>query len=153
MEHRATRDYHVAVTASDEAFAWQVLTNYYQVWEEELVEATGKARMVDGNGGGEKVKVGPKKGFKNTAGKTVDMYNDYVCQLGKSRKGPNARLWSTTLKQAAQQEQMILYDEKKEEETSVSVEDTSEEDAYLEQDFMEYTQIDFEEAMKSAEAL
>lgn len=153
LEDRATRDYHIAVTTSDEAFAWQVLTNYYKVWEEELKEATENARLEDGNRGNEKGKVGPKKGFKNTAGKTVDKYNDYVCRLGRSRKGLNARLWSITLKQAAQKEKMLLDKAKKEEEPDESAEDVSLEEVYLEQDFMEYTQIDLEEAMKSAEAL
>lgn len=153
MEDRATREYHVAVTTSDEAFAWQLLTNYYQVWEKELLEDTQNDPSENSLGSGGKAKVGPKKGFKNTAGKTVDKYNEYICLVGRSRKGRNASLWSTSLKQAAQQEKLNREREKQQEEANATLDDFQDEEVYLEHDFMEYTQIDLEDAMQCAEEL
>ena len=152
MEHRATIDYHVAVTPSDEAFAWQVLTNYWKVWEDGLKDSS-EDTSDEGGGSGEKGKVGPVRGFKNTAGKTVDKYHEYICLVGRSRKCPNAKLWSTTLRQAAQQEKARRDKAKQEEEAKDSIEETVVDDMYLDHDFMEYTQIDLEEAMKMAEAI
>ena len=101
----------------------------------------------------DKVKVGPKIGFKKTAGKTVDKYNEYVVLVGKSRKGINAGLWSTTLRQAAQQEKMRIDKEKKENEAQENSDETTLEEVGLEHDYMEYTQINWDKAMNSVEAV
>lgn len=153
LAHRAAQDYHVAVTPSDEAFAWQVLTNYYEVWEHERNEYIQRNSSDYSTNSDDKVKVGPKIGFKKTAGKTVDKYNEYVVLVGKSRKGINAGLWSTTLRQAAQQEKMRIDKEKKQNEAKENSDENTLEEVDLEQDYMEYTQINWDDAMHSAEAV
>lgn len=149
----------MAVTPSDEAFAWQVLANYSPLWEEDHARiATGIATTEDSSDDGcigkVRGKVGPKKGFKNTAGKTVEKYNEYICLVGRSRKGRNAKKWSDLLKLAAQQEKLNQDKEKKKEQKQNVVEETPVvETPEYEQDFREFTKIDLEEAMREAEAI
>jgi hypothetical protein len=42
-------------------------------------------------------KSGPRKGFTETAGKTIDTYKQYVKLVGESRKAKNTKLWSDRL--------------------------------------------------------
>ena len=83
----------------------------------------------------------------------MDKYNEYVVLVGKSRKGVNAGLWSTTLRQAAQQEKMRIDKEKKQNEAKENSDENTLEEVDLEQDYMEYTQINWDDAMHSAEAI
>ena len=42
-------------------------------------------------------KGGPRKGFTETAGKTIDTYKRYLKLVGESRKAKNTKLWSDRL--------------------------------------------------------
>jgi hypothetical protein len=94
MKDWVSFDYNNVVTASDEAFVWQVLTFYGPIWMNEM---SGSGEDTESNSdnangadnGGERrmtMKAGPKKGFKETSGKTVDTYYTYVNEVGISMK-------------------------------------------------------------------
>ena len=104
--HRATLNYHDVVSVSDEAFVWQLMTYYYPMWSQEKNEK--KSANTAGNENDDELSVdderaaaGPKKGFRDTASKTVPKYNEYCYIMGQSRAGPNAKLWGNSLKLAA----------------------------------------------------
>jgi hypothetical protein len=86
-------DFNRVVTPSDEAFVWQIMTYYYPVWVEE--------KEADANG----ARAGPKKGFKNTTGKTVKTFQKYLHAVGSSRSAGNSKLWSGRLKYIAQKQE------------------------------------------------
>lgn len=100
LKDRTKRDYNATVTASDEAFVWQVMTYYYPLWKSEGSDLVPEDDSVEESvlSGG---KSGPKAGFKNTAGKTIGKFNEYIIQVGKSREGRNAELWGDRMKLAA----------------------------------------------------
>ena len=75
------------MTASDEAFVWQVMTFYYPIWVQERQDDALLCK-----------KSGPKKGFKQTTGKTVKVFQSYVQAVGRSRSARNSNLWSGRLK-------------------------------------------------------
>jgi hypothetical protein len=55
-----------------------------------------------------RTKRGPKKGFKDTAGRTIQAYKDYLRMAGESRKAQtneNAKMWSLKLKIIARREE------------------------------------------------
>jgi hypothetical protein len=90
--------YHKAVTASDEAFIWQIMTFYPDFW---LCE--NKADEEDSVGKHNNGKGGPRKGFKDTAGKTVETYGKYCKMVGESRSAANSKLWGDRLMLVARQ--------------------------------------------------
>jgi hypothetical protein len=122
--------YHKAVSASDEAFIWQVMTFYPTFWkgeqranEEDSVldssvsasdqndTATSVTDASSASGGASSFggsatsgrKGGPRKGFTETAGKTIDTYKQYLKLVGESRKANNTKLWSDRLMLIARQ--------------------------------------------------
>jgi hypothetical protein len=126
--------YHKAITASDEAFLWQVMTFYPSFWKrglqldklnmdddysvtggsDNVTEATSgsasESSISSGDRGQTKKKRGPKKGFKDTAGKTIQAYKDYLTRVGESREAQtkeNSKLWSQKLKIIARREQSM----------------------------------------------
>jgi hypothetical protein len=76
------------------------MTFYYPSWAALKGNETELERDDDEYSMTRKTTPGPKKGFTDTAGKTVEKYNEYVYLMGESRKGPNAKLWSDRLKLA-----------------------------------------------------
>jgi hypothetical protein len=76
------------------------MTFYYPSWAALKGNATEVEQDDEENSLTRKTTPGPKKGFTDTAGKTVAKYNEYVYLMGESRKGPNAKLWSDRLKLA-----------------------------------------------------
>ena len=113
--------YHKAVSVSDEAFLWQVLTYYPRFWfggvaqgcsdQSGITTTTGSVSestntdSTDNASGaytvsGKKRK-GPMKGFTETAGKTVKVYKEYLERVGESRESSNAKLWSKKLQEIA----------------------------------------------------
>ena len=94
---RTTRVYHKAVTASDEAFIWQILTYYENYWagvgndEDDSLENSSNGKR------------GQKQGFIKTASKTLETYGKYITLVGESRKAPNTKLWSEKLMTLAKQ--------------------------------------------------
>jgi hypothetical protein len=95
------------VTASDEAFLWQVVTFYPSFWKKEEGhqkddDSTGVLISVSSDGN-QSVKAGPKRGFTDTAGKTMKAYETYVRKVGESREALNAKKWSDRLLLAARQ--------------------------------------------------
>jgi hypothetical protein len=139
LDDRAAQDYHTAVTASDEAFVWQVMTYYYPAWEEEERDGNASTDGSDLRG----KKNGPKKGFRNTAGKTMHKYKEYICKMGRSRMGPNAALWSDNLRLAAQQIKREKEKVYKELEDLDMVETEPVDTGDLFEDFMQYTRFNF----------
>jgi hypothetical protein len=124
----AKNRYHKAVTVSDEAFLWQVMTVYPKFWfsgstkaddpsdttattgsvtESTISVSSGSASGVSTVSG--KKKKGPNKGFTYTAGKTIKLYKQYLDSIGNSRQFDNTKLWDKKLKQIA------IIREKKEE--------------------------------------
>jgi hypothetical protein len=99
------------VTASDEAFIWQVMTFYPSFWEQEggqgdddsVVDNSAEVSISVSSNGTKSVKAGPKRGFTDTAGKTMLTYQTYVRKMGESREAPNAETWSDRLLLAARQ--------------------------------------------------
>lgn len=86
------------MTASDEAFLWQVVKFYPSFWKKEEGhqgddDSTGVLISVSSDGN-KSVKAGPKRGFMNTAGKTMKAYEMYVRKVGESREALNAKKWS-----------------------------------------------------------
>ena len=77
------------------------MTFYYPSWAALKGNATEVEQDDDENSMTRKTTPGPKKGFTDTGGKTVEKYNEYVYLMGQSRKGPNAKLWSDRLKLAS----------------------------------------------------
>lgn len=128
-------DYHTTVTASDEAFVLQVMTYYYPRWTDPSLheETSVSESVVSGGTGG---RGGPARGFKGTACKTIRQYHEYVSQMGRSRAGVNAKLWSGRLKEAAKKTLALSLAESQASENGV-VEDEPP------TDFMEYTKFDF----------
>lgn len=99
---RTKKVYHKAVTASDEAFIWQILTCYADNWagngndgDDSLQNSTNSKR-------------GPNQGFVNTAGKTLETYAKYCTLVGDSRKAPNMKLWSERLMMIAKHTSNVL---------------------------------------------
>jgi hypothetical protein len=144
LDNRATQDYHISVTPSDEAFVWQVMTYYYPSWEEEERDREGGQGndSTDGSSSIEK-KNGPRKGFKQTASKTIHKYKEYICKMGRSRSGPNANMWSDNLKRAAQEIKREKEKVTREIEELDIGETELEETADLFEDFLQYTRFDF----------
>jgi hypothetical protein len=118
-------DYSNVVTASDEAFVWQVLTFYCPIWMDEMVSGededteTNSDNATD-NGYERKMtkKSGPKKGFKETSGKTVGTFYSYVNEVGVSMNSKNAATWSKRLKLLAQVKDEEEKDKDREKEKS-----------------------------------
>lgn len=78
-------NYCSAVSASDEAFVWQIMKFYYPVWVREHDER------------GSKKKSGPMKGFKNTASKTKQTYERQLISCGVSREKTTTTTWGARL--------------------------------------------------------
>ena len=132
---QAKNRYHKAVTVSDEAFLWQVMTVYPKVWfsgsakaddisdntattglvsESTSSVSSGSASRVSTVSG--KKKKGPTKGFTDTAGKTITLYKQYLDSIGNSRQFANTKLWDRKLKQIA-----IMREKKEEADVSPTV--------------------------------
>ena len=82
------------------------MTYYYPVWSKERDEkksanTAGHDNDDESSADDERATAGPRKGFSNTASKTVPQYNKYCYIMGQSRAGPNAKLWGDSLKLAA----------------------------------------------------
>lgn len=97
------------MTASDEAFIWQVMTFYPSFWaqgdqgeDDSLVDSSAGFSSSVSSIGANSVK-GAKRGFTNTAGKTMATYETYVQKMCASRKAPNAQKWSDRLLLVARQ--------------------------------------------------
>ena len=95
---RTKKVYHKAVTASDEAFIWQILTFYAEYWEGNADDGDDSLQNSSNSG-----KRGPNQGFVNTAGKTLETYAKYCTMVGESRLAPNMKLWSERLMAIAKQ--------------------------------------------------
>ena len=114
---QTTNLYHKAVTASDEAFVWQVMTFYPSFWKREggqgddasVVNNSADVSISVSSNGTNSSK-GAKRGFTDTAGKTMSTYETYVQKMGESREAPNAQKWSDRLLLAARQ---VAYSNKK----------------------------------------
>jgi hypothetical protein len=103
--------YDRAVTPSDEAFIWQVMTFYPSFWKKEgdqddddSMIGNSAAVSIGGSSSGTKsVKAGAKQGFTDTAGKTMSTYVKYLKKMGDSRTAENAKKWSDRLLLIARQ--------------------------------------------------
>lgn len=99
------------MTASDEAFIWQVMTFYPSFWKQEggqgdddsMFDDSAEVSIGVSSYGTNGVKAGPKRGFTDTAGKTMSTYETYVLKMGESRTALNAQKWSDRLLLAARQ--------------------------------------------------
>lgn len=99
------------MTPSDEAFVWQIMTFYPSSWVQEsdqgdndsVVDNSSEVSISVSSNGTKSVKVGPKGGFKETAGKTMLTYETYVRKMGESRQALNANKWSERLLLVARQ--------------------------------------------------
>ena len=99
------------MTASDEAFIWQVMTFYPSYWKQEgdqgdddsVVDNSAEVSISVSSNGTKSVKAGQKRGFTDTAGKTMLTYETYVQKMGKSREALNAKKWSDRLLLASRQ--------------------------------------------------
>ena len=95
---RTKKVYHKAVTASDEAFIWQILTFYADYWGGNAGDGDDSLQNSSNSG-----RRGPNQGFVKTAGKTLETYAKYCTLVGDSRLAPNMKLWSERLMTIAKQ--------------------------------------------------
>jgi hypothetical protein len=133
-----TNLYHKTITVSDEAFLWQIMTFYPSFWkrgvqtnqltnenesEIDRSEQTSTPGSVSESSASDLSgsvanetrvrKRGPVKGFKETAGKTLLTYKEYLMVVGKARDSQtkeNAKLWSQKLKMIASRFNMHMQE-------------------------------------------
>jgi hypothetical protein len=79
------------------------MTFYPSFWKQEGVQADDEVSSSVASNGTNIVLTGQRRGFKDTAGKTMLTYEMYVRKMGQSREALNAKKWSDRLLLAARQ--------------------------------------------------